>query len=103
MYLKEFYSGFTYAHLLTYYDLDQTIAAKYAFGKLVLAYEVNVEQYHAAFGYFTCKWFRDVVLKGNQKITCCGIGAHHQNNIVESIIGLLTRWSGISVIHASRK
>ena len=32
----------------------------------------------------------------------CGVGAHHQNGIVENHIGLLTRWSRTSLLHAKR-
>ena len=33
----------------------------------------------------------------------CGVGAHHQNNIVENMIGLLTRWARTSLLYAKRR
>ena len=83
---KDAYSGFTYIHLMTSCDLDQTIAAKHAFEKTAATYGVTVKQYHADNGHFACKGFRDVVSFANQKITFCGVGAHHQNGIIENQI-----------------
>ena len=100
---KDCYSGFTYVHLMTSCDLEQTINAKVSFEKLASTYGVSVKQYHADNGHFACKGFRDAVTASNQKITFCGVGAHHQNGIVENMIGLLTRWSRISLLHAKRR
>ena len=75
---------------MTTCDLDQTIAAKIAFERLAASYDVKVKHYHADNGHFACKGFRDVVHAAGQKITFCGVGAHHQNGIIENMIGLLT-------------
>ena len=99
---KDVYSKFTYVHLMTSCDLEQTIAAKHAFEKLAATYNVTVQRYHADNGHFACKGFRDVVSDANQKISFCGVGAHHQNGIVENMIGLLTRWARTSLLHAKR-
>ena len=87
---------------MTSCDLDQTIAAKLAFEKLANGYGITIQHYHADNGHFACKGFRDVVAQANQKISFCGVGAHHQNGIVENQIGLLTRWSRTSLLHAKR-
>ena len=79
---KDCYSGFTYVHLMTSCDLEQTINAKVSFEKLASTYGVSVKQYHADNGHFACKGFRDVVTASNKKITFCGVGSHHQNGIV---------------------
>ena len=88
---------------MTSCDLEQTINAKHAFEKLANTYGVKVKHYHADNGHFACKGFRDTVSAANQKITFCGVGAHHQNGIVENMIGLLTRWSRTSLLHAKRR
>ena len=44
---------------------------------------IKIEQYHADDGRFADPaWKEDCRLK-NQKLTFCGVGAHHQNAIVE--------------------
>ena len=44
---KDAYYDFTYAHLQTSCDLEQTINAKIAFEKLADSYGVKVKHYHA--------------------------------------------------------
>ena len=67
---------------MTSCDIEQNINAKVSFEKLASTYGVTVKQYHADNGIFACKGFRDVITESNQKITFCGVGAHHQNGIV---------------------
>ena len=62
-----------------------------------------MKHYHADNGTFACKGFRDAVSAANQKITFCGVGAHHQNGIVENMIGLLTRSSRTNLLHAKQR
>ena len=88
---------------MTSCDLDQTINTKLAFEKVAATYGVTVKHYHADNGHFACKGFRDTVSNANQTITFCGVGAHHQNGLVENMIGLLTRWARTSLLHAKRK
>lgn len=100
---KDVFSSYTYVHLMTSCDLDQTINAKVAFEKIAASYGVSVKHYHADNGTFACKGFRDAVSAANQKITFCGVGAHHQNGIVENMIGLLTRSSRTNLLHAKQR
>ena len=100
---KDVISGFTYGHLMTSCDLEQTLEAKYAFEKLAATYGVKIKRYHADNGHFACKGFREAVSEAGQKITFCGVGAHHQNGIIENQIGLITRWARTSLLHAKRR
>ena len=74
---KDVFSGFTYVHLMTSCNLDQTINSKVAFEKLAASYGVTVKHYHADNGTFACEGFWNAVSSANQKITFCGVGAHH--------------------------
>ena len=100
---KDVYSRYTYGHLMTSCDLEQTLEAKLAFEKHALSFGVKIKHYHADNGTFACKGFRDAVSASGQKITFCGVGAHHQNGIVENQIGLLTRWARTSLLHSKRR
>ena len=42
----------------------------------------NVKHYHADNGIFADKGFIDAINTKYQKITFCGVGAHHQNGIL---------------------
>ena len=88
---------------MTSCDLDQTLNSKVAFEKLAAFYGVEVKHYHADNGTFACEGFRNAVSSSNQKITFCGVGAHHQNGIVENMIGLLTRGARTSLLHAKQR
>ena len=88
---------------MTSCDLEQTLEAKYAFEKLAATYGVKIKRYHADNGHFACKGFREAVAEAGQKITFCGVGAHHQNGIIENQIGLITRWARTSLLHAKRR
>ena len=94
---------FTYFHLIKSCDLEQTINSKHAFEKLAATYAVTMRHYHADNGHFFCKRFRDTVYNSNQKITFCGVAVHHQNGIVENMIGLLTRWARTSLLHSKKR
>ena len=95
------YTQDLHVHLMRLCNLDQTIAAKQAFEMIASTYgATKTKQYHADNGHFSCKGFRDVVSLANQKITLCGVGAHHQNSIIENQSGVLTRWSRTSLLHA---
>ena len=99
---KDHNSDFDYTHLMTSCNLEETIAAKQAFEKIAATYNVKIKHYHADNGHFACQGFRDEVARCGQTISFCGVGAHHQNGIVENHIGLLTRWSRTSLLHAKR-
>ena len=99
---KDHFSDFSYCHLMTACNLEETIAAKRAFEKHASTYGVSIKHYHADNGHFACQGFRDEVSFSGQRISFCGVGAHHQNGVVENQIGLLTCWARTSLLHAKR-
>ena len=81
----------------------ETMQAKRAFEKVAATYDVKVKHYHADNEHFACQGFKDEVATcGQTIIPFCGVGAHHQNGIVENYIRLLTRWERTSLLHAKR-
>ena len=76
-------SGFSYSSLQTSLDGAQTLDAKLAFETLADSCGVEIKSYRADNGRFAEKSFRDSVKACNQTIGFCGVGAHHQNGIIE--------------------
>ena len=50
----------------------------------------TVKHYHANNGRFADNVFVDAVNEKDQNITFCGVGAHHQNGIIENKNKILT-------------
>lgn len=97
-------SGYSYTNMQTSCDNLQTIASKREFEKHAATHNVTkVHAYHADNGIFAEKVFRDEVISCNQTISYCAVGAHHQNGIVESRIGELTRGARTNLLHAQRQ
>ena len=88
---------FSYAHLQTSCDLEQTINAKITFEKVAATY------YHANNGHFECQGFRNTFSEAVQTVGFCDIGAHHQNGIVENNIRLLTRCERTSLLRTKKR
>eukprot|EP00804_Cyclotella_cryptica_P006358 CCRYP_010171-RA/>CCRYP_010171-RA protein AED:0.34 eAED:0.25 QI:0/0/0/1/0/0/2/0/539 len=82
--------------------IDSTLAAKQEFENRCATKGIKIEQYHAENGQFADPaWKEDCKLK-NQKLTFCGVGAHHQNAIVERKIKDLTLTARTLLLHAMR-
>ena len=64
-------------------SLQETLQAKQAFEKLVAQRGGTVKRYHADNGRYADKGFLASINNNDQTITFCGVGAHHQNGIVE--------------------
>ena len=62
------HSGWTYSHLQTSLDGEQTLASKVAFEKKAATYDVPIKSYHADNGRFAEKSFKDAVTDANQTI-----------------------------------
>jgi hypothetical protein len=97
------YSGYSYTHLQTSVDNDQTLAAKLGFERLAASHGVDIKAFHADNGIFAEKVFRDDVSNSNQTISYCAVGAHHQNGLVERHIGTLTHGARTNLLHAQRR
>ena len=79
-------SDFMYNHLITGITSMETLKSKQAYERVANSYGVQVKSYHADNLRFNKKNFSGYLLKGGQTITFCGVGAHHQNDVVESKI-----------------
>ena len=95
-------TDFTYAHLMRELTLEETLLAKKAFEKLVAQRGKSVKRYHADNGRYADKGFLEDINSKDQTITFCGVGAHHQNGIVERRIRLITEISRTLLLHAQR-
>ena len=94
---------YSYTHLQTSIDGDQTLKAKQGFEQHSASFGVKIKAYHADNGIFAERSFRDEIEISEQKITFCGVGAHHQNGIVEIHIGILTLGTRTNLLHAQRR
>ena len=77
------HSGYSFSSLQTTLDGEQTLAAKHSFKSRADIYGVVIKKYSADNGRFAEKLFRDDIRKAQQVIEFCGVGAHHQNGIIE--------------------
>ena len=80
-------------------SLAETLLAKAAMEKTIAQARQTVKHYHADNGRFADNGAID---SKDQKITFCGIGAHHQNNIVENKNKLLTNGAQTLLLHGIR-
>jgi len=96
------HTGYSFSSLQTSLDGDQTIAAKFAFESHADTCGIKVKKYRADNGRFAEKSFRDEVRKAQQKIEYCGVGAHHQNGIIERHFQTLSSQARIILLHAKR-
>ena len=97
------YSGFTFSHLQTSLDTDQTIQSKQEFETIAYNMDVKIRSYRADNGRFLEKGYREAVTACRQTIDYCGVGAHGQNGIVERNIGLMTNDSRTLLLGAMRR
>ena len=77
-------SDYVYVHLMRYLSLTKTLLAKSAMENVMAQAGRTVKHYHADNGLFSDNGFIDAVNGKDQKITFCGVGAHHQNGIIEN-------------------
>ena len=96
-------SRYSYTHLQSSIDGDQTLEAKQGFEYHSHTHGVTIKSYHADNGIFAEKLFRDQVQADEQSISYCAVGTHHQNGIVERHIGTLTHGARTNLLHAQRR
>ena len=78
----DYVSNYVYVHLMRYLSLPKTLLAKSAMEKFMAKAGRTVKHYHADNGQFSDNGFIDAVNGKYQKITFCGVGAHHQTGII---------------------
>ena len=69
---------------------DATLQSKHDFEHICATRGVKVKAYHADNGRFAERSFLDDCKKCLQRLTFCGVGAHHQNGVSENAINQLT-------------
>ena len=94
------FSRFVFAYLHDSTSAGEAVMAKLEFEKFARRFNVEIEGYHTDNQPFTSKEFRAAIDEAGQDLTNCGVGAHHQNGIIEAKIGSLTRWARTMLLHA---
>jgi hypothetical protein len=84
------------------FTIDETLLAVKAFEKVLVQANWHVKHYHADNGAFAHKSFMEEVNRKDQKITFCGVGAHHQNGIIENKKKILTLSACTLLLHGIR-
>ena len=82
------------------YSQDETLESKICFEKLAALHGNTIQSYRADNGRFAENDFRDQIAADGQLIGYCGVGAHHQNGLVERHIKTLTLGSRTLLLHA---
>lgn len=94
------YSDFTYVHLQEDLTMDSTLDSKLAYEKCALSFGVQVQGYHADNGRFADTAWKESCDKLRQRFSYCGVGAHHQNGVVERRIRDLSSSARAALLHA---
>ena len=81
---------------------ESTLAAKKEFEHRCAVRGVQVKHYHADNGRFAEPAFVQECKRCKQDLTFCGVGAHHQNGILERKIKDVTLISRTLLLHAMR-
>jgi hypothetical protein len=96
------YTDIHKAVLLRSPSTEETLTAKLATEKFFRQHGAKIEQWHADNGRYADKEFLDQVDRCEQKITFCGVGAHHQNGISEAAVKKHTLRSRTLLLHVRR-
>jgi len=98
----DYFTDYTFAYLMRSTSQEETLNAKSAFERKMKEFNVIVNSYHADNGRFAEKEFREEIIKCNQSISFCAVGAHHQNGLVENRIKDCTLGTRTILLHAKR-
>jgi len=94
------HSGYSFSSLQTSLDGEQTLQAKIDFETHANTFDVQIRSYRADNGRFAEKSFRDSIKMARQTIDFCGVGAHHQNGIIERHFQTLSTQARTILLHA---
>ena len=95
-------SNYVYVHLMRDLSLTETLLSKSSMEKVMAQAGGTVKHYHADNGRFSDNGFIDAVNGKDQKIKFCGVGAHHQNGIIENKNKVLTTGGRTLLLHGRR-
>ena len=97
------YSRHAYVHLMQSTSNEETLEAKLAYERLMHAHGHDVRAYHADNLRFNSEAYQEDCHSKRQTYSYCGVGAHHQNGIAESMNKILTESARILLLHAKRQ
>ena len=80
------HSDFLFSFPMASTSSEETLASKVAYERVAAAHGVKVQAYHADNLRFNDSNFRKACVVAGQKLSFCGVGAHHQNAIAEAKI-----------------
>jgi hypothetical protein len=95
-------SDFVYVHLMRNFTLEETLLAKRAYEKILKQAGRTAKHYHADNGHFSNKGFHKDIDDKGQELSFCGVGAHHQNGIIENHNKQLTLGRRTLLLHGVR-
>ena len=97
------HTRYTWTHLQTTTNASETLIGKRNFEIFSRQNGIKIKGYHSDNGIFSCtEWRNDCQIK-MQATRYTGVGAHHQNGIVERKIQTLQDMSRAMLIHAHNK
>ena len=95
-------TDYIYCHLMKDFTLEETLNAKKSWERILFHAGYQAKHYHADNGRFADDDFRAHCAERNQSLSFCGVGAHHQNGIVEGKIKILTQGARTILLHGQR-
>jgi hypothetical protein len=99
IFINEF-SGKDFVYCQTKMDTKQTLESKAHYEQQFWEHVVTIQHYHGDNGQFYDDEFCKSCLEAHQKLTFCGVNAHHQNGIAENHIRMLSHMSRSIILHA---
>lgn len=97
------YSRLRYVHMMYDSSSEETIKAKRAFERWSLEAGIRIRHYHCDNGRFADNAFIDHCAINGQRISYCGVNAHHQNGIAERAIRDIQDQARKQLLHAKAK
>ena len=73
----DYFADFAFAYLMKSTSQEKTLEAKSAFKRKMKKFDVIINSYHADNGRFIEKEFRENIIKCNQSISFCAVGAYY--------------------------
>jgi hypothetical protein len=79
----------------------KTITSKSCLGALANGKTINIKSFHTDNGIFASSAFKEDYTSKKQKLTFSGVGAHHQNGVVERNIKTISQCACASMLQAA--
>lgn len=96
-------SGYLHVEHQLGFSASETIRAKQSFEKMALDSGVVILNYLGDNGVFSAKDFVKHIQEHNQRISYCGVNAHHQNAMAERSIRTVSEMARALLLHASTR